>query len=101
MWVWRQVERERSYDPPEGRAAATIFRNAANDLRSLANQVNSVRMNLQESWYGTAKNIFFENSSDTPKALNNHANVLDQLAGEAEKPVTITELVWECVYEED
>ena len=96
-----QIEEKFTYNPPEAHAAASAYRSAASDLRAQAQQVTGVRGSLEGTWYGNAKNIFFGNSDGTAKFFTIHANVLDQLAAEAEKPVTVTRKVWVWVDEED
>ena len=96
-----QIEEEVTYDPPEAHAAARVYRSAASEVRTVAQQVRSMRGSLEETWFGNAKNIFFGNSEHTAANLDRHASTLEGLAREAEEPVTVIKLVWVWVDEED
>ena len=68
--------------PPEVGEIASELRAAADQIRSVYNSVNTVGIQLNQSWRGNAKNIFDSHFNTFPKDVLAYAHDLDQMANE-------------------
>ena len=68
--------------PPEAHAIASELRSAADQIKTVYQSVNGVGNQLDETWYGNAKNIFDSHFNSFPKELLAYASQLDQMAQE-------------------
>ncbi len=77
----------KTFHPPEGRAIAAAFREAAGQIRGLAGQLRSTGGTLDSNWEGNSKNVFFGMFQQEPPDMENFASWLDSAAGEIESIV--------------
>ena len=67
--------------PPEARPIADALFAIADEVKLISNQVEGVGSNLEGSWRGTAKNIFFSHYDSLPGELDRFASSLEAKAG--------------------
>lgn len=71
--------------PPEADEIAGQYRNAANEIRAIAQRVSGVGNRLDGSWLGNSKNIFDSHFNSFPNDITAYADMLDQMAHEISK----------------
>lgn len=82
----------RTFVPKEAKIIASKFRQEANNIRSLANQLRNVQRTLNSTWEGKSKNNFMAEFNSEPSNLESYARWLDDQARNIES-MTVT--VWE------
>jgi WXG100 family type VII secretion target len=70
------------YTPPEVYEIAARVRAIAQKVRAQYTPASQVKNQLDQTWYGNAKNIFDGNFQGFPQAILNYSDELKQMADE-------------------
>jgi uncharacterized protein YukE len=93
-WETIEVERSRTFIPPEATYLANQFRSAAEKATELADQCDQTQYTLDETWEGKSQQVFFEERREQSNLLRRFAVELTMAAN---RIGSIEVTVWETV----